>query len=405
MKKAIVTFFVAIMFVVASFSQPVLDSTYVYKFENVEWVNVQRVNYTYDDAGKQIDKVYYQVRDGVDPYIHYTTIYSGELVVGHTLYSWDSLAGDWVGNVYNTYEYGETQRLTKYESFTWDPETDSWVNDCRMLEAVDNNGDPVGGVYYYGDQAPDSWIEFRKYSSTYNGNNQLIEEQHYYWDSVSVEWVHDGLIKYNYDTQGNRTIFESSYRNPVTDEWKNNLLMTSLYDYESREVDASYFHADTTNNWVGYMRYTKAYDGADLVEEVRYTCQDDVWINAARYTYAYSDGDRIEELYYTWDPGLSDWTYDYKEEHYWTYPTIIGRGYTDNIMIYPNPLKSYTIVKLGDENQIFKIEILDISGRLIRIVDNINDNPVTLHLGDLASGPYLIRIEADKTYLKKIIIL
>jgi PKD repeat protein len=86
-------------------------------------------------------------------------------------------------------------------------------------------------------------------------------------------------------------------------------------------------------------------------------------------------------------------------------PTSITTSGTESILeIYPNPFTDYTTIKLSDAVQTQKIELIDIHGRIVRTIDNVNSNSVTIHRDNLPSGIYFIRIHSDDTYVKKVII-
>ena len=73
-------------------------------------------------------------------------------------------------------------------------------------------------------------------------------------------------------------------------------------------------------------------------------------------------------------------------------------------LIYPNPFTDYATIKLSDAIQVQKIDLIDMHGRLVRTIDNVNSNSVTIHRDNLPSGIYFIRIHSDDTYVKKVII-
>ena len=75
-----------------------------------------------------------------------------------------------------------------------------------------------------------------------------------------------------------------------------------------------------------------------------------------------------------------------------------------NYIVYPNPFTDYTTIKLSDDLQTERIELIDIHGRIVRTIDNVNSNSVMIHRDNLSSGIYFIRILSDDTYVKKVII-
>jgi hypothetical protein len=79
----------------------------------------------------------------------------------------------------------------------------------------------------------------------------------------------------------------------------------------------------------------------------------------------------------------------------------------NDLHIYPNPFTYYTTIKFSGAFQIRKIDIVDIFGRIVRTIDNIHSNSVTIHRENLPGGIYFIRIhsdETDETYVRRVII-
>jgi hypothetical protein len=76
----------------------------------------------------------------------------------------------------------------------------------------------------------------------------------------------------------------------------------------------------------------------------------------------------------------------------------------EKIRIFPNPVSDYLIIEIADSLKIFKIEIIDLCGKILRTIDHINSNSTTIKRGDLLSGFYFLRIHADDIYTRDIII-
>jgi hypothetical protein len=75
----------------------------------------------------------------------------------------------------------------------------------------------------------------------------------------------------------------------------------------------------------------------------------------------------------------------------------------ESVIIYPNPVTDFVTVESGDADHIRSIEIIDMYGRTVRTIDNINNNAVTIYSGKLLGGIYFIRIHADDTFVKMVI--
>jgi len=113
-----------------------------------------------------------------------------------------------------------------------------------------------------------------------------------------------------------------------------------------------------------------------------------------------------EEIKYNWDLKINDWVYDSKTVFYWSdLTTSVSNKFIDRrYHVYPNPFTDYTTILLSDDVQTQRIELIDIHGRLVRTIDNVNSNSITIHRKDLPSGIYFFRIHSDDAYIKKVII-
>lgn len=74
------------------------------------------------------------------------------------------------------------------------------------------------------------------------------------------------------------------------------------------------------------------------------------------------------------------------------------------INIYPNPAKEIFTIDLDDNFENFDIYLTDISGKILRTYENVNQSLV-VDRGDLTSGLYIIKIQNDSESMNKSIIL
>lgn len=131
------------------------------------------------------------------------------------------------------------------------------------------------------------------------------------------------------------------------------------------------------------------------------------WVESQRYVHVYDvNGNQTERYSYKCDSETNDWIYSSKFLSYWSeLTTSISNNIIDlNYIVYPNPFRDYTTIKLPYDAHTQKIELIDIHGRTVRSIDNVNSNSVTIHRQNLPSGFYFIRIHSEDTYVKKVII-
>ncbi len=76
-----------------------------------------------------------------------------------------------------------------------------------------------------------------------------------------------------------------------------------------------------------------------------------------------------------------------------------------NLKIYPNPFNDNTIIEFYNPNNTsYLLTIKDLSGNVVRIIDNITQSYYELDRGNLATGFYLIELTGKNIYRGKIII-
>ena len=106
---------------------------------------------------------------------------------------------------------------------------------------------------------------------------------------------------------------------------------------------------------------------------------------------------------YRWDTISHDWIYLSKTVSFWS---VLKASDSDNInyIVYPNPFSDYTTIRFLNANPVQHIDLIDVNGRIVRIIDNINRSSVTIHRENLTPGIYFIRIHSDDIYVKKVFI-
>jgi hypothetical protein len=75
--------------------------------------------------------------------------------------------------------------------------------------------------------------------------------------------------------------------------------------------------------------------------------------------------------------------------------TVKGLGATFDFAIFPNPSHGNTNVTINGLNEPTVVQLLDVSGRLIKSITLINTN--TTQLNNLQKGSYFVRITGKVT--------
>ena len=77
----------------------------------------------------------------------------------------------------------------------------------------------------------------------------------------------------------------------------------------------------------------------------------------------------------------------------------------NNLKIYPNPFNKRTIIEFNNSyHSSYILTIKDLSGKVVRIIDNITQSYYELDRADLSKGIYLIELRGDNIYRGKILI-
>ncbi len=78
---------------------------------------------------------------------------------------------------------------------------------------------------------------------------------------------------------------------------------------------------------------------------------------------------------------------------------------TSKLKIYPNPFTGTTTIEFpnpGNDN--YKLTVTDLTGKTVRIIDNITGNQVIFNREELPVGFYLIELRGTKRYIGKMFI-
>jgi len=77
---------------------------------------------------------------------------------------------------------------------------------------------------------------------------------------------------------------------------------------------------------------------------------------------------------------------------------------SETLLIYPNPFSEYTVLILSDSIRPIKIELIDLYGRIVKTINNLSGNSITIYRENLPGGIYFLKIYSDDISLNKVII-
>jgi hypothetical protein len=75
------------------------------------------------------------------------------------------------------------------------------------------------------------------------------------------------------------------------------------------------------------------------------------------------------------------------------------------LKIYPNPMVDKSKVEFPNEkNQKFRLVVVDASGRVVRIIENVTGNNVIINREQLKPGIHIINLSGEKLYKGKLLV-
>ena len=75
------------------------------------------------------------------------------------------------------------------------------------------------------------------------------------------------------------------------------------------------------------------------------------------------------------------------------------------VKIYPNPFNDKTIIEFPNpQKEKYTLRVVDLSGKTVRLVQNITDSRIELEKGDLSSGIYFIELRGTDNFSRKVMI-
>lgn len=74
------------------------------------------------------------------------------------------------------------------------------------------------------------------------------------------------------------------------------------------------------------------------------------------------------------------------------------------LTLYPNPFGTMATLQLNENMNIHRIELVNMLGETVRVIDHTQGNRVVIERGSLPSGLYFLRIQSDKSHVKKVVV-
>ncbi len=363
------------------------DSMISYRFdhETAVWLETNFYEYLYDENYKiKEHRIYVIPPDELirTPLNRYEYEYHrDEMVMTRFGYSWDENWNSWIESTLARYNFDSTFAVSKRLELTWNQPSEDWIYNYNSQFNKDSKGQHYDSRRTKWDPVKQVWTNDGKTNCSFTPSYDQKTCFSYTWSIDLNEWLPSQRIIDNYDKEG-------TLQNRVMDVWDQEKLSWKplrnfyyFYDQYGREIEwLSFGWDDVTGERIGRGRQLYTYD---------------------------ENGNKRETLRYGWDRDSGDWIIYGKQIEYWTDLIKSNRAEISNheYTIYPNPFQEYTTIEIGDYQNTQRIELVDMFGRKVRILDQINGPTLTLQRGNLKSGLYLLKIvTATDTITLRVII-
>lgn len=361
-------------------------------------------------------------------YSKYTSIESAYV------YRWNAADSDWVISQVQFYQYSSgqlTELLTKdfdsgekvalsvysynsigkndiatnyYYSGTWTPST-------RMVTDYDSQA-RIQSIRVQ-KRVNDLWAEDRfQQNYIYDSQNKLIRYESIYWRNNAWTLPTVSVLYYNFNGQ-----LESI----VATRPDGNIDYRIIYEYNDEGQQTQFYtQYPDGNGWSNWNLRTSQYNGCgNKISLVQYSGKGPDWIPAIKTVYYYSfnqepyRGKRVAVCHNGHTIIVS---VDALPAHL-NHGDCIGECFVEKqdqrrrlnserenvktmpFVIYPNPATARLNIRLMDTDcPATRIELLDLSGRTLRLVNPDDQTEVILDVNNLKSGNYILRITADVVY-------
>jgi hypothetical protein len=158
----------------------------------MQWINSQKIEYTYDSTGNKTMEI---------------------------IYSWNVFEMRWENDYKYDYSILPTGKVAVRIAFTSDI-SNQWVESFKEEYTYDSNVNEILKINSQMDTTLNQWILQDKYERIYDLSNLLISDISYSWNQISNSWIPVSENDFSFDSNGNNT--KESYYNwdAMSSKWK-----------------------------------------------------------------------------------------------------------------------------------------------------------------------------------------
>jgi len=310
------------------------------------------------------------------------------------------------------YDYSKEGRTMMRNGYLWNEELDSWQEATLAKYQYDSSFTMSERLDLYWDQSYGDWVF--NYDFKYNNNFEEKDPdyQRFKWNTGLQVWNNDTKTHCSINNSGNQKFCITFSWKEELKGWNPSNRITYFYNQDGtlqkRTIDN---WKEELSSWKPFRIYFYLYDNSGReIEWLSFGWDEDsrdrVGMGRQLYTFD-AGGNRYETFRYSWNKELKDWTLYGKQVDYWRdlVKNTLNEIEGNDIKIYPNPFEDYATIEIGDYQNTLKIEMIDMFGRKVRIMNEINGPALTLDRVNLQSGLYLLKVYTTTGVITKRVII
>jgi hypothetical protein len=371
---------------------------YVWDSEQLEWqpVTVRHYSYLQSRLPASVTTLDYTTRDNISK-LEY--VIENDLVQSHYLYKWKY--DDWQPSQYTAISYDDNLYRTglviyRYGEGIWKPLQQAfYANDesGKILIELRQNLDPAG-----------SWYDFSKYYFFYDSDGYL--DHRFRIELKNNDTIYQETCYYDDDQRIIRLSKKQLLLNKATDRYEIPLYSVNYYTYNDLQQLANVLTQELVDGiWLNksksfyYYNYTNSrmvpvcHHGHTIYisrKAVRaHLRHGDCLGECAGYPYRHKSGNKKSDIIVPEQSvNLSASPAD-----------------KDQILIYPNPASGSFTVDLGNnDDNIIRIEMYDLSGRMIKTLPLQGDHVISINENMPEQGMYILKFYGSEVSTRLIMI-
>jgi hypothetical protein len=305
-------------------AQTRLDSLYYFDYDTLlkQWVKTTSYLFGYDPYGtanEWISRIWSTASSRWVNYQLTLEAYSGNQVITHEEFSWNSILQSWEFYRQYLYERDTAGRLVSTTTQLWDDDLGQWINDTRRVFEYDSASNQL--MLLQQDYVEDAWTDIYRNLYTYENNLQaeFIRQD---WKTATSSWLNKSRILFSYLPDG-RPLIDTHFTWDAVIGWKYITKVLYLWNENGTIQEKLYQTWDVpTSSWKNIVSYLYFQDknGQDTLIIYRLAnASGTSWKDDYKYFYTYDENrNLVKEIWQGWDQVRARWLNDFMAEYYYS---------------------------------------------------------------------------------------